>query len=275
MELTRDELYVLGTDAFERGDYERAERLLGQFLAAGAPFADVLNRLGLAAHHRGDFTAALERFGEALALNPGYNEAALNLAVTLMDLGRYEEAARVYRRAKPGGPAAAQPRGPHEDHPEEPAASPSLSAGYPGPRSGLRGVGGPTSALDPFVRGKLANQQADLGNTYHALGLFEQAIEAFEAALRLCPTFPDIRLKLGVALRDAGRLTESAEQFEALRADAPRYAMAGVQLGITRYVAGDPEGAVAEWRAVLADHPGHPRAAMYLRLVPPRRRAAS
>ncbi len=294
MELTRDELYVLGTDAFERGDYERAERLLGQFLAAGVPFADVLNRLGLAAHHRGDFKTALDRFGEALALNPGYNEAALNLAVTLMDLGRYEEAARVYGHARPGGPVAAQPRGPHEDHPEEPAASPSLSAGrpplppqaasclgtpaeggHPGPRSGLRGVWDPVSALDPFVRGKLANRQADLGSTYHALGLFEHAIEAFEAALRLCPTFPDIRLKLGVALRDAGRLDESAEQFEALKADAPHYAMAGVQLGITRYVASDPGGAVAEWLTVLADHPGHPRAEMYLRLVQRRRRAAS
>lgn len=241
MELTRDELYVLGTDAFERGDYERAERLLGQFLATGAPFADVLNRLGLAAHYRSDFKTALDRFGEALALNPAYNEAALNLAATLMDLGRYDEAARVYGRARPGGPAAQ-----HE----------------------------PAAALDPFVRGKLANRHADLGGTYHALGLFDQAIEAFEAALRLCPTFPDIRLKLGVALRDAGRLTESVEQLDALKADAPHYAMAGVQLGVTCYAAGDVEGAVAEWRAVLADHPGHPRAEMYLRLVEPRRRAA-
>lgn len=242
MELTRDELYLLGTEAFERGDYGHAEQLLEQFVALGTPFPDVLNRLGLAAHHRGDFRRALECFGQALSLNPSYNEAALNLAVTLMDLGRYDDAARVYRRARPGGPAAA-----HE----------------------------PAAALDPFVRGKLANQQADLGSTYHALGLFDQAIEAFEAALRLCPGFPDIRLKLGVALRDAGRLDEAIALFEALLADAPHYAMAGVQLGITRYSAGDTEGAVAEWRAVLAAHPGHPRAEMYLRLVAPRHRVAS
>ncbi len=234
MELTRDELYVLGTEAFERGDLDRAEGLLERFLAAGPPYADVLNRLGLAAHHRGQFAKALRHFGRALELNPRYNEAALNLAVSLMDLGRYDAAERVYRRAQPGGPAAA-----HE----------------------------PAAALDPFVKGKLANRQADLGSTYHALGLLDQAIEAFEAALALSPTFPDIRLKLGVALRDAGRTDEAFREFARVEREAPHVAMAGVQKGITRYVTGDMAGAVAEWQAVLARHSGHPRAAMYLRLV--------
>lgn len=234
MELTRDELYVLGTEAFDRGQYERAETLLERFLEAGAPYADVLNRLGLAAHHRGQFAKALAHFGRALELNPRYNEAALNLAVTLMDLGRYDDAERAYCRAQPGGPVAA-----HE----------------------------PAAALDPFVKGKLANRQADLASTYHALGLLDQAIEGFHAALALCPTFPDIRLKLGVALRDAGRTDEALAEFDRAAGEAPHLAMAGIQKGITRYVTGDVEGAVAEWRAVLASHPRHPRAEMYLRLV--------
>ncbi len=240
MNLSRDELYVLGTEAFERGDLERAEALLDRFLEAGDPYADVLNRLGLAAHHRGDFGKALARFSRALELNPRYNEAALNLAVTLMDLGRYDEAERVYRRAEPGGPMAT-----HE----------------------------PAAALDPFVRGKLANRQADVAGTYHALGLLDQAIEGFHAALALCPTFPDVRLKLGVALRDAGRPDEALREFSRVEAEAPHVAMAGVQKGITRYVTGDLDGAVAEWRAVLAKHPRHPRAEMYLRLVGARARA--
>ncbi|HEX7125557.1 MAG TPA: tetratricopeptide repeat protein [Thermodesulfobacteriota bacterium] len=239
-DLTRDELYLLGTEAFERGDLERAEALLERFLETGAPYADVLNRVGLAAHRRGAFGKALTCFGRALELNPRYNEAALNLAVTLMDLGRYDEAERVYRRAEPGGPAAA---------------------------------GEPASALDPFVRGKLANRQADLAGTYHALGLLDQAIEGFHAALALCPTYPDIRLRLGVALRDAGRFDEALREFSRVEEEAPHLPMAGVQKGITRYAAGDVEGAVAEWRAVLAKHPRHPRAEMYLRLVRARRLA--
>jgi tetratricopeptide (TPR) repeat protein len=233
----RDDLYLLGIEAFERGDHERAERLLGDFLASGHPYPDVLNRLGLLAHERGDFKSALQRFQEALALNPRYNEAALNLAITLMDLGRYDDAERAYRRARPGAGA---------------------------------------DGLDPYVKGKLANRQADLAGTYHALGLLEEAIAAFETALALCPGFPDVRLRLGIALRDAGRLDDALVEFDRVRTDAPHLAMAGVQLGITRYAAGDHAGAVAEWQAVLESHPGHPRAQMYLRLVPasrPRRSA--
>ena len=253
--VTRDELYALGTEAFDRGDYERAERLLEAFLDGGPAFADVLNRLGLAAHHRGDFPKALERFSQALGLNPRYNEAALNFAVTLMDLGRYDEAHRVYGHAQPAGPVAARPRGPHE--------------------APLGGPADPASALDPFVKGKLANRQADLASTCHALGLLDQAIDGFRAALTLCPGFPDIRLRLGIALRDAGRLQEALEEFDRVRAEAPHLAMAGVQAGITRYVAGDLLGAIAEWREVLREHPGHPRAEMYLRLVRAPERAAA
>jgi tetratricopeptide (TPR) repeat protein len=245
VDLTREELYALGTDAFDRGDYARAEQLLARFLETGPAYADVLNRLGLAAHHRGDFKTALRRFQDALALNPVYNEAALNLAVTLLDVGRYDEADRAYHRARPADPA--------------PAATPEA----------------PEAALDPFVRGKLANRQADLGTTYHGLGLLDRAIEALRAALALCPSFPDIRLKLGVALRDAGRYDEALAEFDRVRTEAPHVAMAGVQVGLTRYATGDLEGAVEEWRAVLREHPGHPRAEMYLRLVgrPGRRRA--
>jgi tetratricopeptide (TPR) repeat protein len=231
---SRDELYVLGTEAFERGDLATAEGLLQRLLESGAAYPDVLNRLGLAAHQRGDFAKALACFARALDLNPRYNEAALNLAVTLMDLGRYAEAERVYYRAHPGGLAAA-----HE----------------------------PSAALDPFIKGKLANREADLAGAYHALGLLDQAVESFEAALNLCPGFPDIRLKLGVALRDAGRPDEALSEFTRVQEEAPHLAMAGVQKGITRYVTGDLEGAVGEWEAVLAIHPGHPRAEMYLRLV--------
>ena len=46
-----------------------------------------------------NFRKAQNAFEHALAINPGYTEAALNLAVLYNDLGKYTEAKVAYARA--------------------------------------------------------------------------------------------------------------------------------------------------------------------------------
>ena len=62
------------------------------------PFADVYSMLGSICYQKGRLLDALALFDEALRLNPGYTEAALNLALTYNDLGKYDESKRVYQR---------------------------------------------------------------------------------------------------------------------------------------------------------------------------------
>jgi tetratricopeptide (TPR) repeat protein len=224
------ELLRLGRDAYKKKEYSRAESYLTQVLEDNESFADVHNMLGVIYHDRGLFSKAQGHFERALAINPGYTEAALNLAVTYNDLGRYEDAKKVYGQAL------------------------ATSRSEPG-------------ELDPFVRGKISNMYADIGDVYNASGLHDLAAAEYHKALSLAPGFVDIRLKLAQALRDAGRHQEAIAQFQCILVDRPGYVAARIHLGITLYAIGRNADAVIEWKQVLQQDPDNRSCKMYLNLI--------
>ena len=118
------------------------------------PFADVYDMLGVIYHQKGRLLEAEAMFEEAMRLNPNYTEAALNLAVTYNDQGKYEDARAVYDRILSGKDEA--------------------------PRK-----------VDRLFKGKIANMHAEVGhafdedwfklsrdNPYRTLGLTSDASDA-------------------------------------------------------------------------------------------------
>ncbi len=230
MEAAMIELCHLGREAFADGQYEEAERYFRKLMDLGCRFADVFNMLGAIAFNKDDLDGARKNFQEALSINPRYTEALLNLAVTLNDLGQYEEAASSFDRAR----AAA---------------------------------GVDEGTVDPYVKGRLANLHADIGEIYHGLGMHDEAESEYRKALALAPTFPDLRTRLGVLYRDMGRFDQAIDAFSRVRDDFPHYTTATIQLGITYYSRGQVELAVEEWNRILEQDPENPKALMYLRLA--------
>jgi len=221
---------LLGREHYQKREFEKAEPMLRQVLEKNERLADVHDMLGVICHTRGNFVQAEHHFERALAINPGYTEAALNLAVTYNDRGKYESARQVYARIK------------------------GMSAG------GAHG-------LDPFARGKLANMHADVGQAYADAGLVREAIGEYEKAVGLCPHFADLRTKLGTLLREINDLPRAREQYEAAVKARPTYTPARVQLGVTLLALGEPEAAAEQWRKVLEAEPENVPARMYLRVV--------
>lgn len=230
MESAMIELYHMGREAYEEGRSEDAHRFFVRLLEKGGRFADVYNILGAIAFEGEDFEGARNYFQEALEINPRYTEACLNLAVTLNELGEYSSGETAYDQAK---------------------------------QAALVGQG----QVDPFIRGRLANLHADIGEIYHGLGLHEEAVSEYRKGILLGPNFPDLRVRLGVLYRDMGEYEKSIEEFRDVKAKHPGYNAASIQLGITYYSRGQSELAVDEWNSILERDPGNAKALMYLKLA--------
>ncbi len=220
---------LLGREHYQKREFDKAEPMLRQVLESNERLADVHDMLGVISHTHGNFAQAETHFERALAINPSYTEAALNLAVTYNDRGKYEAARQVYARIKG-------------------AASESMQG------------------LDPFARGKIANMHADVAQAYADAGLAHEAITEYGKAVHLCPEFADLRTKLGTLLREVNDLASAREQYEAAIAARPSYVPARIHLGVTLLSLGDPDGAADQWRKVLEIEPDNVRARMYLRI---------
>lgn len=224
------ELLSRGRELYEKRDFHNAEPVLEQVAAEATRFADVFDMLGVIAHARGDHATAEERFRKAVDINPGYTDALLNLAVTLNDRRKYDEARAIFEQL--------------------------------GNATSRR-----DNDIEPFARGKIANMHADLGQAYADLGRLPDAIEQLEKAVALCPTFADLRTKLGIFYRDAGRLSDARDSLRSAVRENPRYVRAHVLLGSTLLAMGDKDAARASWNEALAVDPGNARATSFLRML--------
>jgi tetratricopeptide (TPR) repeat protein len=224
------QLLVLGREHYAKREFEKAEEILRDVLTQDDRFADVHDMLGVICHSRGNYVQAERHFERALEINPSYTEAALNLAVTLNDRGKYEAAKQIYTRIK-GKPTGDLP------------------------------------GLDPFARGKLANMHADLAQAYADAGLPHEAIGELEKAVHLCPQFADLQCKLGSLHREVNNQARARQHYEAAIASRPNYVPARIQLGVTLLALGDTKAAAEQWSKAVEIEPENSRAKMYLRML--------
>jgi len=224
------ELLRMGREAYQKREYARAEELLGRVVEKYDNYADVHNMLGVIFHDRGLFSKAQAHFERALAINPNYTEAAMNLAVTYNDLGCYQQAREIFGRVL------------------------NIS----------REAGG---QLEPFLRGKIANMYADIGDVYHTAGLYREACREYEKALELGPSFVDIRLRLAQALRDAGERQAAITQLKRILQDRPNFLPAHLNLGVMYYSMGQAEDARRHWQEALRLDPDNKSCHMYLSML--------
>lgn len=230
MDMRPSQLLDQAKERFAVDDYYGAIHFLEELIASGHAFADAHHLLGLCYYMIGQQERALEAVDRAITLNPRYLEALMHRGVVLSALGRSEEAQEAFANARAGGA---------------------------GERGGI-----PALHAD-----KLANQHAALAEAYAEVGALAQAIEQYQAALRLGPGFQDLRYRLARLLLEAGRALEAREELERLLTARPGAVEPRAALGLACYLAGDAVSARTLWAELARERPRDARVRAYLSML--------
>lgn len=169
-------------------------------VAAESPAA--VYALGVTAACVGDAAAAEQAYRKLLAADPRSGAARFGLGLLYLDLGRFPEAVTELRLAGelvPGSHRVLAELGRACSLAADHALAATLL------REGLREL--PDDA-------RTCHLHQLLGATCRALGRHDEAVAAFQAALRWRPADARLLVNLGHALTAAGRLDEARDAFE-------------------------------------------------------------
>ncbi len=230
MDLSPAQQLERARERFELDDYYGALYLLHELIESGKAFADAHHVLGLSYYMVNRPEEALASLDRAVELNPRYVEANIHRGILLAEMGRGEEAEASFAAARESG---AEDRG-------------GVAAHY---------------------AAKLANLHAEIGEAYAEAGQLGLAIQQYERALELGPTFHDLRYRLGRLLLDARRTLEAREQLEQVVEARPGAVDAHAAYGLACYLSGDAATARRVWVGIQEHHPHDVRVKAYLAML--------
>jgi tetratricopeptide (TPR) repeat protein len=103
--------------------------------------------------------------------------------------------------------------------------------------------------------GRVPSAHNNLGVLYDGRGLHDKALEEYEKAVAINPTFADAHSNLGVAYKRKGAYDKAIKEYEKALAGNPNLTEARNNLGLAYYEQGMYDKAVEEYEKALAINP--------------------
>ncbi|HEY1772040.1 MAG TPA: sulfotransferase [Gammaproteobacteria bacterium] len=229
-------------DAQQRQDFDSAEQGYRAVLAAVPTQPDAVHFLGLLLHQRGRSAEALPLLQRALTLAPGNHLFRGNLASVLDQLGRGEEAERLYLEAL--------------------ALNPAYVGGYVNLGLLYMARGDYAKALTGFDRAlglEPRNFTACFkrAESLRQLARRPESLEAYRRAAAVAHDDPDLQLLVASALRETGEIEDARRCHERALQLAPGYPLAENSLGNLIGMQGDLAAAEIHYRRALQLRPDY------------------
>ncbi len=220
-------------DLLSRRDFARAQVLIQDKIDKNPEGADGFYLLGVMYYFQGQLGKTIENLKKSLHLDPHHTDAAICLSVLYNDIGRYDEAKRVFEQAN---------------------------------QSVAHRRGG-ASASELGIDRKFAVKHLELADLYFRYRRYDEAIEEYSKAALLDPTTLDIRIRRAKAYAKKGFVTRAMQELQQLKREAADFLPARIQLGLLHYSQGNVLDAELEWESVLSVHPGNREATAYLEMA--------
>jgi len=210
--------------------FTTAEDQLKKGLAVEPDNADYYYLRGLLRSYQGKLVESIEDLKRALFIEPKHTDAAVCLSVILNDIGRYDEAKKIFEQANQS--------------------------------VFLKQIGD-----DLQIDRRFAVKHFEMGDLYFRYRRFDEAIEEYNKAILLDPQTIDMRVKRAKALAKKGFITRAIQDLQQLKLERPTDLAVRVQLGLLHYSQGNVLDAELEWESVLELDPVHREAMAYLDLI--------
>jgi tetratricopeptide (TPR) repeat protein len=213
----------------ERKFPDAAEKIrLG--LLAEPDNADFLYLRGLLKSHQGKLVESIDDLKGALRAEPRHTDAAICLSVILNDIGRYDEAKRVFDQAN-------------------------------------QSVFLKQAGDDLQIDRKFALKHFELGDLYFRHRRYDEAVEEYTKAIGLDPVPSDFRVRRAKAFAKKGFVTRAIQDLQQLKNERPGELSVRIQLGLLHYSQSNVLDAELEWESVLERDPVNREAIAYLELI--------
>jgi tetratricopeptide (TPR) repeat protein len=124
-----------------------------------------------------------------------------------------------------------------------------------------------TAGVDTEIDRKFAVKHLEIADLYFRYRRYSEAIEEYGKAAVLDPSALDIRIRRAKAWAKKGFLTRAMQELQQLKQEHPRYIPARLQLGLLHYSQSNVLDADLVWEGILSLEPNHREARAYLEMA--------
>ncbi len=210
--------------------FDKAKTLIDGWIEQEPDSADAFYFLGVAFYFQGQLGQTVEHLKKALSLDPHHTDASICLSVLYNDIGKYDDAGKVFEQANQ-------------------SVSQKEKSG--------------TDEVDK----KFAVKHLEIADLYYRYRRFDEAIEEYSKAILLDPSTLDIRIRRAKAYAKKGFSTRSLQELQQLKREHPDFLPGKLQLGLLHYSQANILDAELEWEGVLEQEPMNREALAYLEMA--------
>lgn len=218
-------------EAFIDGKYQEAEPLLMQPTLINSNNPEIYQMLATIYYNRGQFNKAIKTFKKALEIDPGYSDAAVGLSIILNDLGKYDEAKKVFEQAQT-----------IVDKKK-------------------------ITQLSSNIEEKIATKHIETADLYLQIKRYDQALEQYMKAFHLSAKKGDISLLISECYVQSGQKEKAIRELRAVIQMDSKLIKPRLKLGLILYNSHLIAEAVDQWENVLRLDPKNTEANRYLKMA--------
>jgi len=200
-------------DLLQQKEFGKAESLIRERLRQDPQSADANYLLGVMFYFQGKVGPTIDHLKKCLSIDPHHTDAAICLSVLYNDIGKYDDAKRVFEVAN-------------------------------------QSVAHKRTGQDMGIDRKFAVKHMELADLYFRYRRYDEAVEEYAKASLLDPTTLEVRIRLAKAYAKKGFLTRAMQELQQLKHEQPDFSPARIQLGLLHYSQGNVLDAELEWEAV-------------------------